>query len=468
MLENLDRALALLQKLAVEQKMDMLVQLAEKIEQDQEKINEAVEAARDSSALAKNAQPQKNTANEFDILKDQFGQLQEMDQEAQMIPDAEEQAAEEQVNDPQIPEGFQEMQEGMKQNSGGMCKSQGKKQKGKLSEMAMALKNARKAMQDQQRMDIARKMQKAAEDLLYLSDRQENLLDSTRAYAQTGDGLRLMASNQLNIAGASTRVAEALSELSKESIFINITLMRLMGMTLSDMNNAIGHLDRRFSQGAVQSEQSAMSNLNKTVYLLLQARDNAMSSSSGSGMQEMMQQMSQMSQMQQGINDQTMMQMPQPGMPMSMGQQQALRQLAGEQEALRRQLEELNDEFGKRGEMLGRLDQLGEEMKKVVEDLQRSNVNPETIKRQEGILSRLLDAQKSVNRREYSKRRQSEEGVDLVRRSPSLPEDFTGEDAWLSEMIKKALEEEYPRQYEKLIRAYFKSFQNQGENIENE
>jgi hypothetical protein len=468
MLENLDRTLSLLQKLAIEQKLDMLVQLAEKIEQEQENINEAVESAQDSSSLAKNAQPQKNTSNEFNILKDQFGQLQEMDQQADMIPQEEEQAAEEQVNDPQIPEQFQQMQEEMKANNGGACKSQGKKLKRNLTDMKMALKNAQKAMQDQQRMDIARKMQKAAEDLLYLSDRQENLLDSTRSYEYTGDGLRKMATDQLNIAGASSRVADIISELSKESLFINITMMRLLGMTLADMNDAVAHLDRRFSQGAVQSEQAAMSNLNKTVYLLLQARDNAMSSSSGSGMQEMMQQMQKMSQMQQGINSQTMMQMPQPGMPMSLGQQQALQQLAGQQEALRHQMEELNDEFGKRGEMLGRLDQLGEEMKKVVEDLQRSQVNQKTIERQEGILSRLLDAQKSVNRREYSKRRQSEQGIDVVRRGPSLPEDFSGDDAWLSEMIKKALEEDYPRQYEKLIRAYFKSFQNQGENIENE
>ena len=111
--------------------------------------------------------------------------------------------------------------------------------------------------------------------------------------------------------------------------------------------------------------------------------------------------------------------------------------------------------------MLGRLDQLGQEMKKVVEDLQKANVNPETIQRQEGILSRMLDAQKSVNRRDYSNKRQSEQGTDVVRKSPTLPEGFTGDEEGLSEMVRKALDEGYPKQYEKLIRAYFKSIQNQ-------
>jgi len=33
-------------------------------------------------------------------------------------------------------------------------------------------------------------------------------------------------------------------------------------------------------------------------------------------------------------------------------------------------------------------------------------------------------------------------------------------------MIKKALEEQYPRQYDRLIKAYFKSFQSQEISIE--
>jgi len=160
------------------------------------------------------------------------------------------------------------------------------------------------------------------------------------------------------------------------------------------------------------------------------------------------------------------MQMPQPGMSMSMGQQQGMQQLAAQQEALRQKLEEMSDQLGKQGDMMGRLDQLGEEMKKVVDDMQRSRVNQETIKRQEGILTRLLDAQKSVNRRDFSKKRQAETGEDVVRRSPVLPDDLANGRSDLSEMIKKALEEQYPRQYDRLIKAYFKSFQSQEISIE--
>jgi hypothetical protein len=194
---------------------------------------------------------------------------------------------------------------------------------------------------------------------------------------------------------------------------------------------------------------------------LLQAKKNAMKSGSGSGMEQFMEQMQKMSQCQSGINQQTMSMMPRPGMQLSMQQQEMMGQLGAQQEMLRQQLQEMNDQFGKQGDMLGRLDQLGEEMKKVVDDLDRKNVNRQTIDRQQQILSHMLDAQKSVHREDYTKKRKAEQGQDIVRKSPTLDNMRTDENS-LSAMIKKALEEQYPRQYEKLIRAYFKSFQEEG------
>jgi hypothetical protein len=116
--------------------------------------------------------------------------------------------------------------------------------------------------------------------------------------------------------------------------------------------------------------------------------------------------------------------------------------------------------------MLGRFDALGEEMKKVAEDLQNARVDRRTIERQERILSRLLDAQKSVNRREYSRKRKAESGSEFNRKSPEFPADMTEENERLLDIIKKALQEKYPRKYERLIKAYFRSLQDGGAALE--
>jgi hypothetical protein len=441
--------------------MDLLVQLAEKLVAEQKEINQNVDGSKDSSSMAEQLPQEKNTSDEYDALKNQFDELQKMDEQEQMIPPKEKSEAAEKTTNPEIKKDFTEMKQSLCSGGKKSCQNRGTKLQQELSDMAEALKKAQQSMQQSQKTEIAGKMKKAAEDLLYLSHRQENLLDTTRANRSTGDGLRKMAPDQMQIAGASSRIADMISDLSKETIFVNISLMRLLGLALDDMGAASDHLDKRYPQGALQSQQSAMSDLNKAVYLLLQAQDNVMNSASGSGMQEMMEQLKRMSDQQSDINQQTMMSCPKPGMGITLSQQQAMQQLAAQQEALREKLEEMNDQMGKQGDMLGRLDQLGEEMKKVVDDLQRSRANTETIKRQEGILTRLLDAQKSVNRRDYSKKRQAETGEDVVRKSPLLPEDMNNGQSPLSEMIKKALEEQYPRQYDKLIKAYFKSFQSQ-------
>jgi hypothetical protein len=452
-----------MKQLAIEQKMDLLAELAEKILNDQVEINEKAEACKENSSdLADLQTPQQANQDQFNSLKEQFEELKKMDQETQLVPEDSKSEADKQLNNPEIPEDFNGMKSSMNSGNKGSCRSKGKRLKKNLSDLADAMKNARNSMQQQMRNQIARKLQKAAEDILYLSNRQESVLDSTRAYDRTREMIRGFAGQQSQIESAATRSAELISEISNETVFISLPLLRLMGQILEDLAVASEKLDQSQSVSAIQSEMSAMANMNIMVMLLLQAKNNACNSNSGSGMKEMMERLSQCTKGQRGINNQTLMQMPQQGMPLSLSQQQALQRLAAEQEALRQQMNELNDEFGKRGEMLGRLDALGEEMKKVAEDLNNFKVDRKTIERQEKILSRLLDTQKSVNRREYSRKRKAETGSDYNRTSPELPADLLEENERLMNIIKKALQEKYPRKYDRLIKAYFKSLQNDG------
>ena len=485
LLKNLERSLSLMKQLAIEQKMDLLTELAEKILQDQKDINNDVDSANDSSGLADLENPQQANENQFKSLKEQFEELKKMDESENLVPEQSKTDAENELNNPQIPEDFSGMKMSMKSGGKGNCKSKGKRLEKNLGQLAEAMKNARNAMQSQMKSEIAKKIQKAAEDILYLSNRQEGVLDSTRAYDRTREKIRGFASDQSQIESAAGRSADLISDISKETVYISGALLRLMGQILADLSDASKNLDNSLAGAAERNETDAMANMNTIVMLLLQAKSSACSSSSGSGMKEMMEKLSQCTKGQMGINQQTLMQMPAPGVPLSMSQQQAMQNLAAQQEALRQQMQELHDQYGERGEMLGRLDALGQEMKKVVDDLSGMNVDRKTIERQEKILSRLLDAQKSVNRREYSRKRKAETGSEFSRKSPENPrkrkaetgtevsrespeyqDGLNGENAELMEIIKKALQEKYPRKYEKLIKAYFKSLQNEDKAFE--
>jgi hypothetical protein len=117
-------------------------------------------------------------------------------------------------------------------------------------------------------------------------------------------------------------------------------------------------------------------------------------------------------------------------------------------------VEDLAGEFGGRNEILGRLDDLAEEARKVVDDLRRENVSPETIQRQERILTRMLNAQKSMRRRDYSQRRKSTPGEDYEVTSP--PELSIEDREQLMRDLLYRKSGYYPPEYEELIRAYLR------------
>ena len=95
-------------------------------------------------------------------------------------------------------------------------------------------------------------------------------------------------------------------------------------------------------------------------------------------------------------------------------------------------------------------------MKQAEEDLYQYKIDRELIERQKKIISRLLDAQKSIRKEDYEKKRKSKPGEEfLVRENPdALPAEL-GKDQ-LRELIQKALRESYPKEYELYIREYFR------------
>jgi hypothetical protein len=136
----------------------------------------------------------------------------------------------------------------------------------------------------------------------------------------------------------------------------------------------------------------------------------------------------------------------------------AMSRMAAEQEAIRRGLEEAQRQLGQGGGTLGRLGDVGEEMKKVEQDLRSGRLTQETVDRQQKILSRLLDAPRSVEKRDYSRRRISRPGVDVVRSSPgALSDDLLRSRASLSALLSRGGRDPISPRYRATVEEYFQS-----------
>jgi hypothetical protein len=135
-----------------------------------------------------------------------------------------------------------------------------------------------------------------------------------------------------------------------------------------------------------------------------------------------------------------------------------LERLAGEQGAIRKSLEELEREFGQSRQILGRLDDIAREMKEVEEDLASGEVGQETLQRQLRIFSRMLEASRSLQRKDFTEQRQAKSAEkDLFYVPPELTSGLTGDQSQIEDRLQKYLGDSYPAQYEEQIKAYFRA-----------
>jgi hypothetical protein len=136
--------------------------------------------------------------------------------------------------------------------------------------------------------------------------------------------------------------------------------------------------------------------------------------------------------------------------------------MLSKQRGIRQTLEEMRQSMGTEPGLMSNLDAVIEEMKQVEQDLSQLVVNRELIQRQEKILSRLLDVQRSVRQREFKEKRESEVGKEYqIPPTPTLPADLGERKKLLREKLLQALKEDYPKDYERLIKLYFESLLNE-------
>ena len=183
-------------------------------------------------------------------------------------------------------------------------------------------------------------------------------------------------------------------------------------------------------------------------------------SSSASGFEQFMESLENMSQQQQGINQGTM-QLSQMGM---MQQQSILDQLMQQQQQLKEQLEELLK--NNPGQDTGGLPQAQQDMEEIIEDFKRKNINSKTIERQEKILSKMLDSQKSLTKKDFSEKRKNKVSEDFIYSGPNnISSDFGNKDLFLINAMESAIQEGLSEEYKKLIRLYFLELQKENNDI---
>jgi septal ring factor EnvC (AmiA/AmiB activator) len=196
---------------------------------------------------------------------------------------------------------------------------------------------------------------------------------------------------------------------------------------LNEMNEhmatSIEAIRERKKSDASVSQQLTMTSANNLALMLdnvMRQMQESMANSMGKGQKkDGSDQIPGLSEMQQKLNEQVreLSQSGKSGRELS----EELAKLAAEQERIRKALDEAGKKFG--GEP-GEIDQMSKQMEKTEMDLVNKKLSRQTLQRQEKILTRMLEAEKSMRERELDSKREAKTATQYEKLLPKAFEEY--------------------------------------------
>ena len=458
--QSIERTMNLLKRIQIEQKMDEVEKRAEELEKTEKKLQDENSQASNSPEKQKElAKEQADLAEKEQVLEQEAAGLQQKMEEffTEMPADTLKKLLE-QLQEQQLDQKMQQASQLMQKGNMQSAQQLQSKISQQLQQFSKQMKEMQQQMLQQQSQYVMNELRKASSNMLELSKDEEGLKQQSQNAPQNSPQLRQNAQDQQQAKEDLNNVIKGLSELSQKSFAVTPEMAKAIGEAMARMTNAMRALEMRNGSMASQEQEQAMASLNRAAVQVQNALQAMMQGGGSGGGGGLLQQLQRAAGQQMSINMQTQ----QMG---GMSQQQAAEaaRLAKEQGIVQKSLEELNREAQQSGEqkkLLGDLQKIAEEMNEVIENLEQNHVNSETIKKQERILSRMLDASTSMHERDYEKKRKAETGTPMSRRSPS-DIDLNSQEGknQLREELLKALEQGYSKDYQELIRKYFEGLE---------
>lgn len=459
LLKRLDQTIAMLKRLQAEQKLDAMAKMLEEMQKKQEQINQQVEnlPEKDLSMLS---EQEKNLGQDLQNVSKEMDQFKQQMQEMPLLSPDDLFQMELSLNQSENQQDISSMSQQL-----GMCQKNssqktGQKLASSLQKAAEEFRKMADKLSQKEQKELLAKMQKTLQDVLYLSDQQEKLSDQVKQCQNQGDKLRDLAGEQVSLKESTEKLNNNIEELLKQSTSIPQQLSQKLGMCSNQMSEAASQLSNRDGAEALNSQTDAMADLNQIAKDLLEVVNKSCNSPS-SGMcsnPSLSQGLEGLAQKQQGINQSTedysnLLQ------DMMLPNQDELQRLASEQAGVQKSLEEIYKEYAESANLLGRLDQLAGEIKEATRKLEKGELDEELKQRQNRILNRLLDAQKSLYTQDFSNQRRAERGEDVLRKSPGALNLTADKNSSLEQQ--KLEQEKYPPQYEEMIKSYFRALKEE-------
>jgi hypothetical protein len=455
--KSLERTLNLFKRVKIEQKMDDLVKRAEE-------MDKALDEMLKENQQDNNSQKQQQSMT--DKLKKMEEELKKLQKEMESLEDMPkedlEKIAEEfekQNND----ELSKEAAENMQQKKMQQAKQKQSQLSKNMKNFSGQMKDLQQQMQQQNQMETFTDMMKVMENLITLSKQQEELKKETLG----SENLSKNAEKQSKLQRSLDNIMQQLGEMSQKTFAITPEMGKALGDAKREMMKSMEAMQARNSSYSANLQSDAMKSLNEAASMMQGSMESMMQGGGQGGMMSLMQQLGQMGQQQMGLNNLTQKLRQGGGQgDLTPSEQAELQRIQQQQDLIKKSLEELNKEARRTGEskrIPANLENIVKQMEEVISDMNTQRLDDQLIQKQERILSRLLDASRSLNERDFEKKRESNTGENIVRESPSdlNLNSSRGKDR-IKDELNRAVNEGYKKDYENLIKRYFEELQKEN------
>ena len=290
-------------------------------------------------------------------------------------------------------------------------------------------------MMMQQMQEDLGDLQAILNNLIELSFDQEKLMQDFRAINQSDPRFIKLSQEQLALKDDSKIINDSLLALSSRVMAIASFVTRELNEMNQHMDASLESIRERKKSEATVNQQLTMTSANNLALMLdntMKQMQESMAMSMGKGQQQQNEdQMPGLSEMQQKLNEQIreLGQSGKTGRELS----EELAKLAAEQEKIRRALEEAEEKYG--GDQ-GQTENLRRQMERSELDLVNKNLGQQLLRRQQQIMTRMLEAEKSMRERELDSKREAKSATQYEKMLPRAFEDYVNQREKEIELLK--------------------------------
>jgi len=462
---EMDRLLELFKTLEMEYEIKQQAQELEKLADEQDALQKET---KDQKSESNDLQEKQEELNEkMDKLLDKMDKLEEKNKELSKPKDMGDSKGKMEDAKEDMDDAGDQLEKDNKKGAEKKQKSASEKMRDAANEMKGAMASGEMA----QMQEDMKALRQILENILTLSFEQEDLINDFAAVNTTTPAYVRLVREQNRIKDNFRIVEDSLVALSKRVFQLESFITEKITTINDQVGKSLGELEERRKQQAGDHQQRVMKNLNDLALLLSETMEQ---------MQQAMAQMSPGTQMCQNPGDSPGGEGKSPMDKITEGQEgvsedmknlkekmgkgeegksQDFAEIAAKQAQLKKALEALQKEKSQQGKGSQQLQEIIDQMNRNEIDLVNKRLTNEMLKRQQDILTRLLEAEKASREQDWDDKRKAERPEMAEREIPPSMEEYIKKREAETEMFKSVPASLRPY-YKQLAESYYNSLKD--------